>query len=70
MPITLSEAKAHLLKGTPLSWKKFENHKAGSVVLETADARRLFEFLSDRFHQKLRKLTRSCSWPTAGVDSN
>lgn len=53
MPITLGEAKAHLLKGTPLSWKKFEKHKAGSVTLETAAARRLFKFLSEQIPSKV-----------------
>jgi hypothetical protein len=53
MSISLSEAKAHLLKGTPLSWKKFESHKAGSVVLETAGARRLFKFLSEQISSKV-----------------
>lgn len=53
MPISLSEAKAYLLKGTPLSWKKFENHRAGSVTLETAGARRLFKFLSEQPSSKV-----------------
>jgi hypothetical protein len=48
MGISLSEAKAHLLKGTLLSWQKFENHKGGSVILDTAGARRLFKFLSEQ----------------------
>src|SRR4051794_8095273 len=53
MPMSLSEAKTHLLKGTPLSWIKFENHKAGSVVLETSGARRLFKFLSEQVSSKV-----------------
>ncbi|SFL90092.1 AAA domain-containing protein [Bradyrhizobium sp. NFR13] len=53
MPISLSEAKTHLLKGTPLLWTKFESHKAGSVVLETAGARRLFKFLSEQVSSKV-----------------
>src|SRR3954468_11598063 len=53
MPIALSEAKKHLLKGTPLSWMKFENHKAGSVILETAGPRRLFKFLSEQVPSKV-----------------
>ncbi|MGJ5096274.1 AAA family ATPase [Bradyrhizobium oligotrophicum] len=48
MSISLSEAKAQLLKGTPLSWAKFENHKAGSITLDTPGARRLFKFLIEQ----------------------
>lgn len=53
MPISLSEANTRLLKGAPLSWTKFETHKAGSVVLETAGARRLFKFLSEQSSSKV-----------------
>jgi AAA domain len=48
MTISLSEAKALLLKGKPLLWEKFENHKAGSITLETAAARRLFKYLTEQ----------------------
>lgn len=53
MPISLSEAKAQLLKGAPLSWEKFESHKAGSITLETAGARRLFKFLTEQASSKV-----------------
>lgn len=53
MPVSLSEAKAQLLKGAPLSWKKFENHKMGSITLETAGARRLFKFLTEQASSKV-----------------
>jgi hypothetical protein len=53
VPISFSEAKAQLLKGVPLSWTKFENHKAGSITLETAGARRLFKFLTEQASSKV-----------------
>src|SRR5690242_13665267 len=53
MSISLTEGKTQLLKGAPLSWKKFGSHKAGSVVLETAGARRLFKFLSEQPSSKV-----------------
>ena len=53
MPISLSEAKTRLLKGGTLSWTKFENHKAGSVTLKTAAARRLFKFLTEQTSSKV-----------------
>jgi AAA domain len=48
MPISLNEAKAQLLHGRPLSWAKFDNHKAGSITLDTPGARRLFKFLAEQ----------------------
>jgi len=48
MPLSLSEAKTQLLGGAPLSWKKFENHKAGSVTLESGGQRRLLKFLLEQ----------------------
>lgn len=53
MPVSLIEAKSQLLKGAPLSWKKFENHKAGTITLETAGARRLFKFLTEQISSKV-----------------
>lgn len=53
MPVSVSDAKAQLLKGAPLSWKKFENHKAGSITLETAGARRLFKYLAEQDSAKV-----------------
>src|SRR5689334_20885558 len=53
MPISLSEAKGQLLKGVPLSWSKFENHKAGSITLKTVGARRLFKFLTEQASSKV-----------------
>ncbi|QOZ23827.1 AAA family ATPase [Bradyrhizobium sp. CCBAU 51753] len=53
MPISLSEARAQLLKGTPLSWTKFENHKAGSITLNSPGARRIFKFLVEQSPSKV-----------------
>ncbi|MGY3487896.1 hypothetical protein ACVW1C_005779 [Bradyrhizobium sp. USDA 4011] len=53
MPISLSEATAQLLKGAPLSWTKFENHKAGSLTLNTPGARRLLKFLVEQSPSKV-----------------
>ncbi|MCC8978556.1 AAA family ATPase [Bradyrhizobium acaciae] len=53
MPISLSEARAQLLKGTPLSWTKFENNKAGSIALNSPGARRLFKFLVEQSPSKV-----------------
>lgn len=53
MPVSLSEAKAQLLKGAALSWEKFENNKAGSITLATAGARRLFKFLTEQASSKV-----------------
>lgn len=53
MPISLNEARMQLLKGLPLSWGKFENHKSGSIVLETPGARRLFNFLAKQNSTKV-----------------
>ena len=53
MALSLTEAKTHLLKGESLSWQKFGAHKAGSVILETAGARRLFKFLSEQPSSKV-----------------
>lgn len=53
MQISLSEAKAQLLKGTSLSWTKFDNHKAGSITLNTPGLRRLFRFLVEQNPSKV-----------------
>ncbi len=45
MSLSLSEAKQQLLSGKSLSWAKYGDHKAGSVHLENAGARRLFHYL-------------------------
>lgn len=45
MSLSFYEAKQQLLAGTPLTWAKFGDHKAGSVHLASAGARRLFHFL-------------------------
>ncbi len=45
MPISFAEAIDRLLKGSALAWPKVGSHKAGEIVLETAGARRLFDFL-------------------------
>ena len=45
MGISLAEATGRLLAGKELAWKKFKDHKAGSITLETPERRRLLEFL-------------------------
>ncbi len=45
MVLSFYEAKQQLLSGLPLTWDKFGDHKAGSVHLASASARRLFRFL-------------------------
>ncbi|PNQ77229.1 hypothetical protein BA950_04055 [Erythrobacter sp. SAORIC-644] len=45
MALSFYEAKQRLLSGAPLTWEKFGDHKAGSVHLASAGARRLFRFL-------------------------
>ena len=45
MALSFYEAKQQLLSGLPLSWAKFGDHKAGSVHLASAGARRLLHFL-------------------------
>ena len=50
MGVSLSEVTAQLLADRPFAWKKSKTHKAGSISLNRAGQRRLFEFLlgSDR----------------------
>jgi hypothetical protein len=43
--MSFAEATATLLKGVPLSWNKFQDHKAGSICLGASSQRRLFNFL-------------------------
>lgn len=45
MALSFYEVKQRLLTGEPLTWAKFGDHKAGSVHLASASARRLFHFL-------------------------
>lgn len=45
MALSFYEAKQRLLTGEPLTWAKVGDHKAGSVHLASASARRLFHFL-------------------------
>jgi hypothetical protein len=45
MAMSLSEATALLLTGKTLAWKKYKDHKAGSITLDKAEQRRLLEFL-------------------------
>jgi len=45
MALSFYEIKQRLLSGDQLTWMKFGNHKAGSVHLASAGARRLFQFL-------------------------
>lgn len=53
MALSFFEAKQRLLSGEPLTWSKFGDHKAGSVHLGTAGARRLFHFLLAREQSKV-----------------
>ncbi len=52
MGISLAEATATLLKGSPLSWAKFQDHKAGTISLGSAQ-RRLLKFLLKQPSSKL-----------------
>jgi hypothetical protein len=45
MTISFAEAVGTLLQGSPIAWAKFQDHKAGSITLNTSGQRRLFEFL-------------------------
>lgn len=45
MSLSLAEAVTCLISGAELSWKKFEDHKAGAITLAIPSQRRLFEFL-------------------------
>lgn len=45
MGMSLSESTEALLTGKKLAWPKYKDHKAGSITLEQAAQRRLFEFL-------------------------
>lgn len=48
MGISLSEATTLLLTGKKLAWKKYKDHKPGSIILDKAEQRRLLEFLLAR----------------------
>ncbi len=45
MGISFTEATRLLLGGKELAWKKFKDHKGGSITLDKPEQRRLFEFL-------------------------
>lgn len=45
MAISSSEATTLLLTGKPLAWKKYKDHRAGSITLDEPEQRRLLEFL-------------------------
>jgi hypothetical protein len=45
MGISLAEATGLLLAGKKLAWKKYKDHKAGSITLDKPEQRRLLEFL-------------------------
>ena len=45
MGLSLSEATTLLLTGKTLTWKKYKDHKAGSISLDKPEQRRLLEFL-------------------------
>lgn len=45
MGVSLNEATEALLAGKKLSWPKYKDHKAGSIILDKSAQRRLFEFL-------------------------
>lgn len=45
MSISFTEATGLLLTGKALSWKKFKDHRAGSITLDKSEQRRLLEFL-------------------------
>lgn len=53
MALSFYEAKQRLLSGAPLTWTTFGDHKAGSVHLASAGARRLFHFLLSREQNKV-----------------
>jgi hypothetical protein len=48
MGISLIEATTLLLTGKTLAWKKYKDHKAGSITLDKSEQRRLLEFLLGR----------------------
>jgi hypothetical protein len=45
MGTSLAEARGLLLAGKKLAWNKYNDHKAGSITLDSPEQRRLFEFL-------------------------
>lgn len=67
MQISPSEVKAQLLKGTPLSWTKFDNHKAGSITLNTPGLRRLFRFLVEQNPSKVAEASEALFPPQREV---
>jgi hypothetical protein len=53
LTISLAEATAALLKGSPLAWNKFQDHKAGTITLGSSGQRRLIDFLLKQPSAKL-----------------
>jgi hypothetical protein len=70
--ISYSEVVATLLKGEPLTWSKFDDQKAGTITLETAQKRHLFKFLLGQNSSILKQPTEPVfkglieSWVAAG----
>lgn len=55
MAISFAEATLRLLSGKPLAWTAFEEHKAGSLTLNTPAQRRLFAFLLSQDRGKVAR---------------
>lgn len=55
MAISFVEATRCLLGGKPLAWAAFEEHKAGSLRLDTPGQRRLFAFLLSQDRAKVAR---------------
>lgn len=55
MAISFSEATRCLLSGKSLAWAAFDEHKAGSIKLDTPGQRRLFAFLLDQDRAKVAR---------------
>jgi hypothetical protein len=74
MALSFYEAKQRLLSGESLTWIKFGEHKAGTVHLATAGARRLFNFLLTCEQSKVAEAHESlfndliAAWELGSVD--
>ena len=74
MAISFSEATQCLLSGKPLAWVAFDEHKAGSLKLDTPGQRRLFAFLLDQDRAKVARADEElfakliAAWTNDGVD--
>ena len=55
MGISFAEATRCLLGGELLAWAAFEEHKAGSIRLDTPEQRRLFAFLLEQDRAKVSR---------------